>query len=77
MRTYMNVVSECLSLRNKTGAGLQDCKKAIEYSEAHEGCTPIGYLKAKGLAVATPGMSFEDRVKKFSEGEQEYYESKR
>lgn len=56
-------------LRNKTGCGLQQCKEALEYSFTHENTTPIGYLRAKGLAVATPNMTFEQRVVMFSDSE--------
>ena len=60
-------VQRCLSLRDETGAALSDCKKAIEYADNHNKCTALGYLKARGYAVATSGMSFEERVELFSE----------
>ena len=53
-------------LREISGAGLHECKKAIEYCETHTDCTPLGYLKACGFAVATPNLTFDERVKKFS-----------
>ena len=52
-------------LREKTGCSLQDCKKAFEYTEEHEGCTPLGYLKAKCFAVRIE--PFERKVRIFSE----------
>lgn len=61
-------MKEVLELRENTGCSLQDCKKAIEYCEGRTDVTPIGYLKAKTLAVYTK-MSFDDRVKLFSRGE--------
>ena len=45
------------------------CKMAIAYATEHKGCTALGYLKAKGLAVSTPHMTFEQRVKMMSEEE--------
>ena len=54
------------ALRSKTGAGLRDCKKAVEYEKTHDGCTALGYLKAKALAVATPNSTWEERGRLFS-----------
>lgn len=51
-------------LREETGCSLQDCKKAFEYAEEHEGCTPLGYLKAKCFAVRIE--PFEKKVRLFS-----------
>lgn len=53
-------------LREISGAGMYECKKAIEYCEIHIDCTPLGYLMACGVAVATPNLTFDERVKKFS-----------
>lgn len=58
--------NEIKALRDKTYCSLSKCKQAFDYAEKHEGCTPEGYLRAIYNGVATPGMSFEDRVKKFS-----------
>ena len=72
-------LQEVLSLRGKTGASLRDCKRAIDYAKMHDKCTPIGYLKAIGYAVATPEMTFEERVRLFSkdaEDKQERQENK-
>ena len=59
---------ELLSLREKTGADIQSCKRAIEYAKVHDGCTSLGYLKAITYAVATKSASFEERVRMFSDG---------
>lgn len=52
-------------LREQTGCSLRDCKEAFEYAESHKGCTPLGYLKAKTLAVRIE--PFEKKVRVFSE----------
>lgn len=64
-------LQEVLSLREKTGTSLRDCKRAIDYAKTHDKCTPIGYLKAIGYAVATSGMTFEERVRLFSKDAEE------
>ena len=51
-------------LREQTGCSLYMCKEAIIYAESHEGCTPLGYLKAKTLAVRIE--PFERKVRIFS-----------
>lgn len=69
------LTARAFELRKKTGCGLMDCKDAIKYAENHDGCTPLGYLKAKGIAVITRDMQaaatraaqFEARVRYFSE----------
>ena len=38
-------------LRLETGCSLRDAREAIKYAEEHEGCTPLGYLRAKHFAV--------------------------
>lgn len=53
-------------LREKTGMSLILCKRAILYAKIHKGCTALGYLKARSIAIATPNMTFEERVRKFS-----------
>ena len=60
----MFTINEIKELRAETGCSLIDCKKAFEYAEAHEGCTPLGYLKAKSFAVKIE--PFERKVKIFS-----------
>ena len=52
-------------LRLKTGCSLRDAREAIKYAEEHEGCTPIGYLKAKYFAVRIE--PFEKKVRVFSD----------
>lgn len=53
-------------LRNQTGMSFTLCKRAILYAENHKGCTALGYLKARSIAITTPNMTFEERVRKFS-----------
>lgn len=53
-------------LRNQTGMSLILCKRAILYAENHKECTALGYLKARSIAIATPNMTFEERVRRFS-----------
>ena len=67
----INNLQEVLFLREKTGAGIQSCKRAIEYAKTHDKCTSFGYLKAITYAVATKGVSFEERVRMFSDGDDE------
>ena len=60
-------------LREISGTGLHECKKAIEYCKAHTDCTPLGYLMTCGIAIATPNLTFDERVKKFSIMEESGY----
>jgi translation elongation factor EF-Ts len=53
-------------LKEKTGMSLTLCKRAILYTKNHKGCTALGYLKAHSIAIATPNMTFEEKVRKFS-----------
>ena len=48
----------------ETGMGLHNCAKAYNYADGDHGLA-IAYLKAKTLAVATPGLSFDERVQRF------------
>lgn len=59
-------------LRLKTGCSFKDCKEAFEYAESHEGCTPLGYLKAKTFAVNI--QPFERKVMAFSAMERNKYD---
>ena len=52
-----------------TGCPMSLCNAAFLYARDHDDCTPIGFLKAKCNAVATPKMTFEERVRMFSRGE--------
>lgn len=65
----MQTIEKVQILRNQTGASLMLCKRAILYSEKHKGCTALGYLKARSIAIATPNMTFEERVRFFSKNE--------
>ena len=57
------------SLRKVTGCSLHLCMRAIVYADDRDDCTPLGYLKAKTLTIATPRMTFEQRVQMFSKEE--------
>ena len=65
-------VEDIKKLRENTGCSLKDCKEAFEYAESHEGCTPLGYLKAKTLAVNI--QPFEAKVRAFSSMERNKYD---
>ena len=60
----MPTIQEINKLRQVTGCSMSLCYDAIEYAESHEGCTPLGYLKAKTLAVKIE--PFEEKVRMFS-----------
>lgn len=56
------------ALRDKTGAGLLICREAVQYGmskpyDMEEWA--LAYVKAHGLAVATPGKTWEERVEMF------------
>lgn len=57
-------IEDIKKLRENTGCSLKDCKEAFEYAESHDGCTPLGYLKAKCFAVRIE--PFEEKVRVFS-----------
>ena len=65
-------IADIKKLREQTGCSLKDCKEAFEYAESHEGCTPLGYLKAKTLAVNI--QPFEKKVMAFSIMERNKYD---
>jgi hypothetical protein len=54
------------TLRKKTGCSSSDCAKAVKYDPDDEKMQ-LAYLKAKTIAVATPGMTFDERVRHFYE----------
>lgn len=57
-----------LELRNKTGSGMMECKRALEYArDHHDERLAMAYLRARTLAVATPGLTFDERVLSFLE----------
>ena len=60
-----------LALREKTGVGLLECKNAALYSNGDMDLA-IAYLKAKTLAVATPKLSFDERVQQFYQKDSTY-----
>lgn len=62
----MKTIEKVQILRNQTGINFTLCKRAILYAQNHKGCTALGYLKARSIAIATPNMTFEERVRKFS-----------
>ena len=53
-------------LREFTGMGTYNCSKAYDYANG-DFDTAVAYLKAKTLAVATPDLSFDERVQRFLE----------
>jgi translation elongation factor EF-Ts len=57
---------EIKRLNVETGMGLHNCAKAYEYANGDHDVA-IAYLKATTLAVATPGLSFDERVQRFLE----------
>ena len=58
---------DAVELKNISHCPLAMCKKALEYAQEHNGddYMAIAYLKAKTLAVATPNLSFDERVLRF------------
>jgi translation elongation factor EF-Ts len=48
----------------ETGMGMHNCAKAYEYANGDHDLA-VAYLKAKTLAVATPGLNFDERVQFF------------
>ena len=59
-------IAAITKLRDESGCTLSLCRKAIEFSKEHEGCTPLGYLHALTDPVITKGITFEERVRMFS-----------
>lgn len=51
-------------LREKTGSGLNVCAAAIKYGKGDLNIA-MAYIDATSLAVATPGLSFDERVNAF------------
>lgn len=60
----MITAEDVKSLRAETGMGLMMCKEALDYAKGNIHLAKA-YIDAKTLAVATPGMSFDKRVKSF------------
>jgi len=69
MDTTKEFYEKIKEVRLNTGCSIAIAKKAILYTETHNNCTAIGFVKAVSLAVATPSLSFEERVKMFSKKE--------
>lgn len=68
--SYEKVTAEDIKrLRDHTGVGMIQCRDAIQYAIEHEGGErlAVAYLKAKGIAVATPKLTFDERVLYFYE----------
>lgn len=57
-------VNDIKMFREKTGCSLMESKAAMEYANGDE-ILAIAYLKAKSFAVATPCLTFDERVQKF------------
>lgn len=68
----MSLYNYVRELAARTGCSLNLCNTAVLYAKDHDGCTAIGFLKAKCIAVATPNKTFEERVRYFSEMEARY-----
>ena len=64
----MATKEQIIKLRTETGCSLLMCRQAFEYAEAHQDCTPLGYLYAKTCPVYIKG-TFDDRVRSFSRRE--------
>ena len=57
------------NLVRETGCGYHLGLKALDFVKKYSkgnNITMLGYVKAKTLAVATPNLTFLERVKKFS-----------
>jgi len=61
--------NEIIQLSDKTGFGIPECQKAMDFCKEHPDCLPIAYLKAKVFGPPTPNLTWEQRVKYFSESE--------
>lgn len=57
-----------LDLCNETHCGIHLALKALAFVKEHdsEDITMLGFVRAKTLAVATPQLTFLERVKRFS-----------
>ncbi len=53
------------SLRAETGTSLKLCSDAYDYAKGDRKIA-LAYIKAKTLAVCTPGMTFDQRVQMFA-----------
>lgn len=57
-------IDKVKELRNLTGCSMLLCKQALEYSNEDQELA-IAYIRAKSYAVATKGLTFDERVKRF------------
>ena len=60
----MNRMHRAISIRSRFGCSLRDALNGLEYGNDDEP-TAIAYIKALNLAVATPKMTFDERVQYF------------
>ena len=61
----MDITSkDIISLREKTGMSVKECYNALTYGKGDVDMA-IAYLKARSLAVATPKLTFDERVLMF------------
>ena len=58
-----------IHLRNITGVDLKTCKKAVKYSNGNMNLA-VAYIKSEFLAVATPGLTKDERIMTFLEKEE-------
>ena len=58
------LLKQIAKLQEVTGCGKMQCKKALDYSKGNIDLA-VAYLKAKNLAVATPNLTFDERVQRF------------
>lgn len=57
-------MDEIQHLKEWSGCSLANCKDAWLYSKGNYDLA-VAYLKAKGIAIATPGLTFDERVQRF------------
>lgn len=57
-------IDDIKKLREHTGCSMMQCKSALEYSKGDLSLS-IAYLKALTIAVATPNLTFDERVQFF------------
>lgn len=56
-----NIREQVDKVQEITGLGKMQCKEALDYSKGNIDLA-VAYLKAKNLAVATPNLTFDERV---------------
>lgn len=59
-------------LHELTQCGLQDCRNAIDYANSKLDVVAVAYLRSRSLAVATHGMSFDQRAYGFMDSAENY-----